>query len=155
MVRLFAASALALTLSMPAAHAAHAHHHRHVTHRHADRYAARTDMPRGTLSPGARADAHPTTTGLGPKPPHAWCGWYARQLVGQDPGPAYNLAANWAHWGHAASPGVGVIVVWAHHVGMITGRSESGQWIVKSGNDGNAVRERPLSTARAIAFRAI
>lgn len=86
--------------------------------------------------------------------PRAWCGWYARSLVGQDPGPAFNLARNWAHWGHATSPGVGVVVVWAHHVGMITGRAANGEWVVKSGNDGHRVRERPRSLAGAIAFRA-
>ncbi len=85
--------------------------------------------------------------------PRAWCGWYARSLVGSDPGPAYNLARNWTHWGHASSPGVGVMVVWPHHVGMITGRAPDGQWIVKSGNDGRAVRERARSLAGAIAFR--
>jgi hypothetical protein len=87
--------------------------------------------------------------------PSAWCGWYARSLVGSDPGPQYNLARNWAHWGRSASPGVGVVVVWPHHVGMITGRTTNGQWIVKSGNDGGGVaRERPRSIAGAIAFRA-
>lgn len=87
--------------------------------------------------------------------PRAWCGWYARQLVGSDPGPAYNLARNWAHWGHAASPGPGVIVVWPHHVGMITGQAPNGLWIVHSGNDGGGqVRTRPRSVSGAIAFRA-
>jgi hypothetical protein len=46
------------------------------------------------------------------------------------------------------------MVVWSHHVGMITGRTSDGQWIVKSGNDGHGVRERPRSLAGAIAFRA-
>jgi hypothetical protein len=86
--------------------------------------------------------------------PRAWCGWFARQLVGQDPGIAFNLARNWARWGRPASPGVGVMVVWVHHVGMITGRTPDGRWIVKSGNDGGGVRERPRSLAGAIAFRA-
>jgi hypothetical protein len=45
---------------------------------------------------------------------------------------------------------VGAVVVWSHHVGMITGRSASGQWIVKSGNDGGQVRERPRSVAGAV-----
>jgi hypothetical protein len=86
--------------------------------------------------------------------PRAWCGWYARSLVGSDPGPNFNLARNWAHWGHASGPGIGVMVVWSHHVGMITGRSANGEWIVKSGNDGGGmVRERPRSIAGAIAFR--
>lgn len=85
--------------------------------------------------------------------PRRWCGWFARQMVGQDPGPDFNLARNWARWGRPASPGVGVMVVWSHHVGMITGRTTDGRWIVKSGNDGHAVRERPRSVAGAIAFR--
>lgn len=88
--------------------------------------------------------------------PHAWCGWYARlHLASHDPGVAFNLARNWAHWGRSARAGIGVMVVWAHHVGMITGRdNKKGLWIVTSGNDGHAVRSRPRSVARAIAFRA-
>ena len=31
--------------------------------------------------------------------PGAWCGWYMRQQVGSDPGPSYNLARSWAHYG--------------------------------------------------------
>ena len=42
------------------------------------------------------------------------------------------------------------VVVWPHHVGMITGRTASGQWIVKSGNDGGRVRERPRSVKGAV-----
>ncbi len=85
--------------------------------------------------------------------PRAWCGWWMRQQVGRDPGIAFNLARNWAHWGRPARPGPGVVAVWPHHVGLITGRAASGLWIVRSGNDGNAMRERPMSLARAIAFR--
>jgi hypothetical protein len=85
--------------------------------------------------------------------PAAWCGWYMRQQVGADPGPQYNLARSWAHYGsNAGGPSVGTIVVWSHHVGKIVGR-ENGQWIVESGNDGHAVRTRPRSLAGAIAFR--
>jgi len=76
-----------------------------------------------------------------------------RQHVGADPGPQYNLARSWAHYGsNAGGPSVGTIVVWSHHVGKIVGR-ENGQWIVESGNDGHAVRTRPRSLAGAIAFR--
>jgi hypothetical protein len=65
------------------------------------------------------------------------------------------LARNWANVGsNAGQPAVGVVVVWRHHVGIITGRSEAG-WIVKSGNDGRAVRERVRSVERAIAFRRV
>jgi hypothetical protein len=85
--------------------------------------------------------------------PSAWCGWYMRSQVGSDPGPSYNLARSWAHYGsNAGGPTVGAIVVWSHHVGKIVGH-ENGQWIVQSGNDGHAVRTRPRSLAGAIAFR--
>src|ERR1700722_13908050 len=89
--------------------------------------------------------------GLGGRPA-AWCGWEMRQLVSGDPGPEYNLARNWAHWGHSGPAGVGAVVVWSHHVGKIVGQQD-GEWIIESGNDGHAVRTRPLSTAGAIAFR--
>jgi hypothetical protein len=76
-----------------------------------------------------------------------------RGQVGADPGPEYNLARSWAHYGsNAGGPSVGTIVVWRHHVGKIVGQ-ENGQWIVESGNDGHAVRTRPRSLAGAIAFR--
>ena len=182
MIKLLGASALALTLSMPAAHAAHryrhvtrvAYHHgygvRHLAwHSRGWRHdAAARRYPTHDAAFGenyaeagwrddSRHESHPTELhagGLGQRP-SAWCGWYARQLVGQDPGPAFNLARNWAHWGHATGPGVGVMVVWPHHVGMITGQAPNGEWIVKSGNDGGGrVRERPRSVAGAIAFRA-
>lgn len=80
--------------------------------------------------------------------PRAWCGWWMRTQLGG--GPEYNLAANWRNYGRPSGPRVGAVVVWPHHVGMITGRSAGGQWIVKSGNDGNAVRERPMSVAGAV-----
>ncbi len=86
--------------------------------------------------------------------PRAWCGWYLRQVVGVDPGPAFNLARNWAHWGrNAGGPGPGVVVVWSHHVGRIVGQAADGGWIIKSGNDGNRVRTRERSLRGVIAFR--
>jgi hypothetical protein len=89
--------------------------------------------------------------GLGGRP-SAWCGWEMRQLVSGDPGPEYNLARNWAHWGHSGPVGVGAVVVWAHHVGKIVGQ-QGGNWVIESGNDGHALRTRPLSIAGAIAIR--
>ena len=84
--------------------------------------------------------------------PAAWCGWEMRQLVGSDPGPSYNLARNWAHWGHSGPVGVGAVVVWPHHVGKIVGE-ENGEWVIESGNDGHRLRTRPRSIAGAIAIR--
>jgi hypothetical protein len=84
--------------------------------------------------------------------PSAWCGWEMRQLVSGDPGPAFNLARNWAHWGLSGPAGVGAVVVWSHHVGKIVGL-EAGEWVIESGNDGNRIRTRPRSIAGAIAIR--
>jgi hypothetical protein len=76
-----------------------------------------------------------------------------RTQVAGDPGPQYNLARNWVHYGaNAGGPAIGAIVVWPHHVGKIVGH-ENGQWIVQSGNDGRGVRTRPRSLSGAIAFR--
>ena len=84
--------------------------------------------------------------------PRAWCGWWMRHRLGVAD-TAGNVARWWARYGrNAGGPAAGTIVVWNHHVGIITGGSP-GAWIVKSGNDGNAVRERVLPLGRAIAFR--
>jgi hypothetical protein len=84
--------------------------------------------------------------------PAAWCGWEMRRLVGADPGPSFNLARNWAHWGRPGPAGIGAVVVWPHHVGKIVGQ-RNGEWVVESGNDGHALRTRPRSIAGAIAIR--
>lgn len=85
--------------------------------------------------------------------PARWCGWWMGQHLGRLDRSLW-LARNWARVGSPApGPGVGVVVVWRHHVGIITGRAGNGMWIVKSGNDGNRVRERPRSIAGAIALR--
>jgi hypothetical protein len=90
--------------------------------------------------------------GLGPRP-RAWCGWFMRKETGYTD-PALNLARNWARVGSPTAPSVGAIVVWRHHVGRIVGGSP-GAWVVRSGNDGRAVRERVRSVAGAIAFRSV
>jgi len=157
-----------------------AHHHRHYAHHHHqhfsrqhDRHYARLHVhghyavhhrrqsvaedsnsfsPSFVQQPTYERSAAPRHVHLGGRP-GAWCGWYMRQQVGSDPGPQYNLARSWAHYGsNAGGPTIGAIVVWRHHVGKIVGR-ENGLWIVQSGNDGHAVRTRPRSLAGAIAFR--
>ncbi len=97
-----------------------------------ERYAGRTSRSRA---------------GLGGRPSR-WCGWWMRTQKGG--GPEFNLAANWRRWGRSSGPQVGAVVVWPHHVGMITGRTASGQWVVKSGNDGGRVRERARSVSGAV-----
>jgi hypothetical protein len=140
---------------------AHEHHHRHYAYRH---YAHRhyvtergyeTDSGYEAQAPYAMTEGmteqRVARAGLGGRPA-AWCGWEMRQLVGNDPGPSYNLARNWAHWGTSGPAGIGAIVVWSHHVGKIVGQ-EDGQWVIESGNDGHALRTRPRSIAGAIAIR--
>jgi len=94
-----------------------------------------------------------TVRAIGDPRPRAWCGWYLRQVFGVADR-AFNLAANWVHYGRPAfGPAPGVIVVWRHHVGQIVGYASNGEWLVNSGNDGHAVRTRPRSLAGAIALR--
>lgn len=99
-----------------------------------------------TANEAARPERHGRNN-LGPRPSR-WCGWWMRSQLGG--GPEYNLARNWANRGRPLNgPRVGAVVVWSHHVGLITGRNSDGQWIVKSGNDGGRVRERPRSVKGA------
>jgi hypothetical protein len=113
----------------------------------ASRYESRTvTRSEASYQPSRREPANSDTGGLGPRPAQ-WCGWYMRSLLGG--GPEYNLAANWRNYGNATSPQVGAVVVWAHHVGIITGRGSDGQWIVKSGNYSGRVHEGARSVAGA------
>jgi hypothetical protein len=71
------------------------------------------------------------------------------------PDRSLNLARNWARWGHATYPHRLAVAVWPHHVALIMsdGPDRAGRWLMRSGNDGHAVRTRPRSLAGAIAFR--
>jgi hypothetical protein len=128
----------------------------HLTHRvHARHDAAPHYFNSASQESGYAATANSTSSifrgGYGGRPA-AWCGWAMRQLVGSDPGPQFNLARNWARWGHSGPAGVGAVVVWAHHVGKIVGQ-ENGRWVIQSGNDGHRMRTRPLPISGAIAIR--
>jgi hypothetical protein len=145
-------------------HHGHPHHHRYAVNRH-DQETWHRDRVYDDASAGNDQDysqqwsadtytdrsAGTHRGGLGGRP-SAWCGWQMRQLVGGDPGPEYNLARNWAHWGRSGPAGVGAVVVWPHHVGKIVGQ-QFGMWIVESGNDGHRLRTRPRSIAGAVAIR--
>jgi len=150
-------AAAAMVISVQSAHAREHHHgHRHfhspvashgtfVGERSApnELFAfAGTNIPSNAIAYRGRDQARPA----------AWCGWEMRHLVGADPGPSFNLAHNWTHWGRPGPAGVGAVVVWSHHVGKIVGQ-QNGEWIIESGNDGHALRVRPRSIAGAIAIR--
>jgi hypothetical protein len=93
-------------------------------------------------------------------PAHAyrlpWCGFYMMHLLGKTDR-RLALAREWAREGvDAHGPGAGVIAVWPHHVGEIRGGpNKRGEWLVHSGNDGNAVRTRWRCLHGAIALRCV
>ena len=103
---------------------------------------------------GPRFDANGNIVGHRPAGcPSAWCGcWLARQLGLSDK--RLWRAIEWAHVGHRVSgPAPGVIAVFPHHVGIVVGVPRGGHMILKSGNDGHAVRIRERSTAGVVAWR--
>jgi hypothetical protein len=156
------AAALAATFVFAQSAQAREHHRHHGLHRDASRHWSRAadrsgqqqefgfgqEFAGGTWN-GSQTEI--SRGGLGGRP-SAWCGWEMRQLVSGDPGPQFNLARNWTHWGQAGPAGVGAVVVWQHHVGKIVGQQD-GEWIIESGNDGHALRTRARSIAGAIAIR--
>jgi hypothetical protein len=147
-------AALAVTVAVAQSAHAREHYYRHAAYHHASRSVFAQAAPR-YFDSAANASAWQAQStyqdGHGGRP-RAWCGWQMRQLVGGDPGPEFNLARNWARWGHAGPAGIGAVVVWAHHVGKIVGQ-ENGKWIIQSGNDGNRMRTRALPLSGAIAIR--
>ena len=113
------------------------------TERNTERRSARSDFEgRSSLGAGSMR-----FSGVGPRP-RRWCGWWMRTQRGG--GPHLNVAWNWRSYGRPTSPQVGAVVVWRHHVGEIVGQASNGKWIVRSGNDGGAVRTRARSVAGAI-----
>jgi len=112
-------------------HPFHGSHHRHYSGRH-------THGAGSGLSSSGR--------------PSAWCGFQMRIWLGVKD-VAYNLAANWAHWGHAATAGIGAVVVYPHHVAQIVGPCHDGGCVMRSGNDGHAVRMRWRKLAGNIGIR--
>ncbi len=110
-------------------------------------------------SPGGGAPVAIARHYLGGNPTgwaRAWCGVFMRLVMraaGYPDLPSGNLAAAWASYGRPSAPQPGAVVVWPHHVGLITALHGDGFATVISGNDGRRVRERPRSIIGAIAFR--
>lgn len=104
----------------------------------------------------AKSIARTTGEVLGRRPhgaPYAWCGFWLGRHLGILKRDLW-LARNWARVGSPAGKEVGSIVVWRHHVGLIT--DVSGARIkVLSGNDGKAVRNRWRNVGAVIAYRRI
>lgn len=124
------AAALALVCATSAQAHRHHHHHHHRIHHVRD-------------ASGNRADPRPAK----------WCGWWLRHELGVSDR-LYNLARAWAHFGERAhGPAPGVIAVYPHHVGIVVAVPGPGRMVMKSGNDGHAVRTRERSTRGVIAWR--
>lgn len=126
------AAAVVIAIVQSSTGAAEARHHRHHHyHHHRVHHVAASHDPR----------------------PARWCGWWLRHYLGVADR-RFNLARNWAGLGRpAAGPAPGVVAVWRHHVGVVTGVPGRGRIVLKSGNDSRAVRERERSTRGVIAWR--
>jgi uncharacterized protein (TIGR02594 family) len=88
-----------------------------------------------------------------------WCARFMNMMLEKTghQGTGSDMASSFAHYGHRVSgPEVGAIAVMGRrgggHVGIITGVDASGNPIMISGNNGNRVREAPVSRGRIYAY---
>jgi uncharacterized protein (TIGR02594 family) len=84
-----------------------------------------------------------------------WCARFTNMVLERTGhrGTGSDMASSFAGYGHRISgPQVGAIAVMGHHVGIITGVDASGNPIMISGNNGNRVREAPISRGRIYAY---
>ena len=84
-----------------------------------------------------------------------WCGCYLADKLGLNSVRwNKNKAWEWArNLSPTSGPGIGVIVVWRHHVGQIVGQTERG-WLVHSGNVHNRVHTGAMNLRGAV-FRTL
>ena len=89
-----------------------------------------------------------------------WCARFMNLVLQHSGyhGTGSDMASSFAHYGQRISgPQVGAIAVMSRgrgggHVGIITGIDSSGNPIMISGNNGNRVREAPISRGRIYAY---
>src|SRR4029077_12214605 len=88
-----------------------------------------------------------------------WCARFMNMVLEKTghQGTGSDMASSFASYGHRVSgPEVGAIAVMGRrgggHVGIITGIDASGNPIMISGNNGNRVREAPVSRGRIYAY---
>ena len=88
-----------------------------------------------------------------------WCARFMNMVLQQTGhrGTGSDMANSFAHYGHRISgPQVGAIAVMGRrgggHVGIITGIDARGNPIMISGNNGNRVREAPISRGSIYAY---
>ena len=89
-----------------------------------------------------------------------WCARFMNLVLQHSGyrGTGSDMASSFAHYGQRISgPQVGAIAVMSRgrgggHVGIITGIDASGNPIMISGNNGNRVKEAPISRGRIYAY---
>ncbi len=88
-----------------------------------------------------------------------WCARFMNMVLARTGhrGTGSDAASSFASYGHRVSgPQVGAIAVMGRrgggHVGIITGIGASGNPVMISGNNGNRVREAPISRSRIYAY---
>ena len=88
-----------------------------------------------------------------------WCARFLNMVLARTGhrGTGSDAASSFASYGHRVSgPQVGAIAVMGRrgggHVGIITGIDASGNPVMISGNNGNRVREAPISRSRIYAY---
>lgn len=88
-----------------------------------------------------------------------WCARFMNMVLKESGyrGTGSDMASSFAHYGQRVSgPQVGAIAVMGRrgggHVGIITGIDARGNPIMISGNNGNRVREAPVSRGRIYAY---
>ena len=88
-----------------------------------------------------------------------WCARFMNMVLARTGhrGTGSDMAASFASYGHRVSgPQVGAIAVMGRrgggHVGIITGIDSHGNPIMISGNNGNRVKEAPISRGRIYAY---
>ncbi|KWV60122.1 amidase [Bradyrhizobium macuxiense] len=88
-----------------------------------------------------------------------WCARFMNMVLKESGyrGTGSDMASSFAHYGQRVSgPKVGAIAVMSRrgggHVGIVTGVDAKGNPIMISGNNGNRVREAPVSRGRIYAY---
>jgi uncharacterized protein (TIGR02594 family) len=122
-------------------------------------YASSTAAPSGFGSSDLVADARRYIGGNPTGRGSLWCARFMNMVLQQTGhrGTGSDMASSFAHYGTRISgPQIGAIAVMGRrgggHVGIITGIDASGNPIIVSGNNGNRVREAPISRGRIYAY---
>ncbi len=116
-------------------------------------------MSGGFGSPGIVSEARRYLGGNPTGRGSLWCARFMNMVLEKTGhrGTGSDMASSFAHYGQRVpGPEVGAIAVMGRrgggHVGIITGIDAQGNPIMISGNNGNRVREAPVSRGRIYAY---